>query len=432
MHTADVPAVYRRFADVVNARSWTHRVAQMKAAIKHNRFLDAYVRGENEIAFGLDRCGELIERYGSLPDDAATNRALYPAISFAAQSLSMMDLAGPFEAERLRKRVAGALRNPNDMRALRLELTVATHFARRGHRLQWPEMTGGGTFDLLVPDMGNDGVEVECKSVSDDKGRNIHRREALEFHHLVVGELAHIRKTLKVGLSVVLTVPSGLPTRHADRQALAKRIRQQITIGLGARLEDGSDIRIAEFDLRRVGSVANDRRAEVVRGVIQDLTGTQNREGLLMSTDAGGAIAFVVQSAVEDDFMDATFKTLSDAAKRQLSGKRAALLVAGFDGIDGEQLTSIAEQDRDANQRPTALAVKVSRFLAADHRDHTVGVGFLSRGALRPVTDGVVDSGGVAYYFPKRESPFWHDDLGGLFEWRAVTNAGIQTGGLAA
>jgi len=34
----------------------------------------------------------------------------------------------------------------NDMRALRLELSVATHFARRGHRLQWPEMVVGGTF----------------------------------------------------------------------------------------------------------------------------------------------------------------------------------------------------------------------------------------------------------------------------------------------
>jgi len=344
----------------------------------------------------------------------------------------MMALAGPVESERLRKRVAGALQNPNDMRALRLELTVATHFVRRGRRLRWPEMTGEGTFDLLVPDMANDGVEVECKSVSDDKGRNIHRREALEFQHLMVGELAHIRKTLRIGLSVVLTLPAGLPTRHADRQALAKRVRQQITIGQSARLEDGSDIRIAEFDLTRLGNVARDRRAEVVRTVIQDLTGTQNREGVLMSAGAGGAVAFVVQSAVEDDFMDATFKTLSDAAKRQLSGKRPALLIAGFDGIDGEQLASITEQDRDANQRPTALAIKVSRFLAADHRDHVVGVGFLSRGALRPITDGVVDSGGVAYYFPKRESPFWHDDLGGLFEWRNAPNAVLQTEGLAA
>lgn len=128
IHTVDIPAMYQRFSDVVGARSWTHRVAQMKAEIKHNHFLDAYLNRENEIAFGLDRCGVLIKRYGGLPDDVVANRELYPAISFAAQSLSMMDLATPVESERLRKRVAGALQNPNDMRALRLELTVATHF----------------------------------------------------------------------------------------------------------------------------------------------------------------------------------------------------------------------------------------------------------------------------------------------------------------
>lgn len=420
IHAADIPAVYQRFADVVGARNWTHRVAQMKAAIKHNRFLEAYLYSENEIAFGLDRCGDLMKRYGGLLDDAVANNTLYPAISFAAQSLSMMDRATPVEAEHLRKRVAGALQNPNDMRALRLELAVATHFARRGHRLQWPEMVGGGTFDLLVTDLGDDGVEVECKSVSDDKGRNIHRREALEFHHLMVGELAHIRKTLKIGLSIVLTVPARLPTRHAERQWLAKRVRQQIAAGHGAQLENGSDIRITEFNLARLGSIAKDRRVEVVRRVIEDVTGTQNREGMLMGTDAGGALAFVVQSAIEDDFMDATFKKLSDAAKRQLSGTRPAILIAGFDGLDAEQLMSIAQQDRDANQPPTALAIKVSRFLAVDYRNHVVGIGFLSRGALRPVTDSAVASGGMAYYFPKRASPFWHDDLGGLFDWRKV------------
>lgn len=94
-------------------------------------------------------------------------------------------------------------------------------------------------------------------------------------------------------------------------------------------------------------------------------------------------------------------------------------MIAGFDGLDGEQLLSIAEQDNDPQQEPTALAIRVSRFLSSDNRDNIVGVGFLSRGALRPVTDSIMDSGGTAYYFPKRESPFWHDDFSGLFTRRS-------------
>jgi hypothetical protein len=415
MRADDIPDILRRFDRVVGSRNWSHRVSQMKAAIKGNRLLDRFLRDENDIAYGLERCGDLLKRYGGLPSAPSEERVMYPAVSFAAQCLSMIDMATPVEAERLRKRVTGAFQNPDAMRALRLELTTATHFARRGHRLVWPEMVGGGTFDLLVADLGASGLEVECKSISSDKGRRIHRREAIDFHHLLYEESAQLRKTLRVGLAVVLTVPRGLPTRHGDRQAFAKRIRQQITLGSSSHFDDDSHLRITEFDLARLPNLAEEKRAEVVRTAIHDVTGTQNRESLVVGTDAGGALAFVVQSQEDDDILEATFKTLSDGAKRQLSGTRSALLVAGFDGLDGEQLLSVAAQDHDANQHPTGLAIKVSKFLSADHRDHVVGVNFLSRSALRPVTDTLVDSGGTAYIFPKRSTPFWHDDFEGLF-----------------
>lgn len=156
-----------------------------------------------------------------------------------------------------------------------------------------------------------------------------------------------------------------------------------------------------------------------VRGTIERVTGTHNREAMLTGNGAGGALAFVVQSAQNDDMMDATFKTLSDASRRQLTGTRPAILIAGFDGLDGSQLRAIADQDNDPQLPPTALALKVGKFLSADHRDHVIGVGCLSRSALLPVADGVVDSGGTAYYFPKRDSPFWRNELSGLFTWRA-------------
>jgi DNA-directed RNA polymerase subunit alpha len=60
---------------------------------------------------------------------------------------------------------AGDILAPHDVELINPEHVIA-------------HLVGGGTFDLLVTDIGSDGVEVECKSVSDDKGRNIHRREA--------------------------------------------------------------------------------------------------------------------------------------------------------------------------------------------------------------------------------------------------------------
>lgn len=420
LNVADIPAIHRRFAERIGARAWTHRVHQIKDEMKGNSFLTEYLYAENDIAFALDRCGKMIAKYGRLPDTPEATRLLYSGISLAAQTLSMMEIATSLEAERLRKRVQGAFANPDDMRAYRLELTIATHFTRRGWSVAWPEMLRSGeTFDVLTTSPIGKELEVECKSVSGDKGRNIHRRDALAFHQLVKKELAPIRKALKAGLAVVLTVPKKLPTRVADRQELAKRIRQQIHLGSGARLDDDSDIRISEFDPNVVARLAAAGDAGDLRSAIEAVTGTQNREGMVVGTDKGGAIAFVVQSAIDDSFMDATFKTLGDAAKRQFTGRRAGLLIAGFEGLEGEQLISIAGQDHDPQQRPTALAIGVSRFLSSESRDHVVGVGFLSWGSLCRAAPELVDSGGAAYYFKRLESSMWNDEFDKLFSWRS-------------
>ena len=182
-------------------------------------------------------------------------------------------------------------------------------------------------------------------------------------------------KGLGTGLSAVLTVLARLPSQHADRVALARQCGSAIFTGGGVALPDGSSVRITEFDIARLGDIPSSSRPSEMKAV---------------------------------------FDNLSDSAKRQLSGIRGGRFLVGFHGIDGGQLLSVAGQDQDAAQSPTALRLAVSRFLASSGRDLVFGVGFLSESALNPVQNGLVESGGTAYYFPKRESPLWSEDFGGL------------------
>ena len=107
--------------------------------------------------------------------------------------------------------------------------------------------------------------------------------------------------------------------------------------------------------------------------------------------------------------------TLSNSATKQLSKRRAGLFLVGFHGIEADSLVAVAQQDLDPNQPPTALRRHVSDFLSGQGRDHVVGVGFISKTGLQPAHAGHVTSGGSAYVFPKKESPFWHADFAGLF-----------------
>lgn len=419
MHTVGFPMTYRRFAELIGESHWRHHVGQMNAAIQGNPYSADHVRETHSVAFALDRYGDLLQQHGQVPVGLAESRLLYPALAFASQVLSMVESSSPIEGERMVKRVRNAIENPDAMQGVSLEMGVATHFARRGHTLQWPEMLGVGTFDLLVTDLGASGLEVECKAITINKGRKIHRDDALALHALLIPQLDTIRQSMVTGLAVVLTIPSRLPSHVDERAALARSIVQQVYAAKSARLADGSDLRISEFSLSRMDPrVATDEALR--RAFMEDVSGTKNREGVLLGGGGGGAIVFVVKSANDDQMLDKTFETLKDAAKRQLTRKRPGIVIAGFESVTSQQLISIAEQDNDPKQPPSGLMRHIQPFLGSANRTHVVGVGFLSCSDLAPEQKGIVDSGGAAYFFPNRTSPLWSDDLSGLFDCRTA------------
>lgn len=297
------------------------------------------------------------------------------------------------------------------MHGLRLELQAATHFSRRGQRVAWHRVNCGGSFDLLIEDLGTSGLEVECKSISENKGRRIHRRDALEFWGELWKDVVSVARNLHSGLAVVLTVPYRLPVDAGERAVLAGEVVARIVAGSGATLGGGAEVRIEAFDPAKI-EAAKDKGREDLREAIDAATGTANREAAVYGTPAGGMLAFVMQSAVEDDVLDQVFATLDDSAARQFTRKRGALFWVALQGIDADQLLSVHQQDSDPGEQPTALKLGVSSFLS-HAPDHIVGVVFSSRSGLFPVVDGGTDSGGLTNFFLKEESPLWHASFRG-------------------
>lgn len=421
LHTQDIPGVYGRFAQLVGEEHWTKRLRAIEDEIRGNTLLRGLLHQENAIAYQLERLKELHGRSGGNFVQAHEEHAHYPAASLAAQVLSVVDASEPQVGKRLIRRVHGAFKNPAEMRAMRVELMAATHFLRAGRKVSWPEMTeapatGAGTFDLLIDDIGPNGLEVECKSISDQKGRRITRRQALDFYGQVLKRHWARLKYLRTGVLAVITVPSDLPKDGKERKALADVVVQRLLhCALGEYREQGAHLRVAELDTRLVAQAAGATSRRRAREIFDEVTGTRNREAFAVGTPAGGAVMLVVQSEQDDDLMDSVFATLRDSAGRQFSQQRAAIFVVGFDGLDAAQLLDIARQDQDPGARPTALRVRASDFLDSASRDHLVGLTFFSASNLRTAQPGLVDSGGTAYHFPKPNSRFWAEAYRGMF-----------------
>lgn len=413
--TAEVPGVYRRLASAIGVEHWQGAVARQEEAIRSNHFLGDYLRSEYAIALQLDRLRKLVAGFGTVPHEVCNDPSIFPSLSFAAQVLGVLNICSAKQAKAFVKRVRNAFRDSGNMHGLRLELQATTHFACRGLRVAWHRMNNGGTFDLLIEDLGPSGLEVECKSISEDKGRKIPRRDALEFWGELWRDVAGIAQNLRSGLAVVLTVPYRLPEDAGERVALAREVVARMVAGSGATLGGGAEIRIEPFDPAKI-EAAKDRGGEELRKAIDAATGTANREAAVYGTPAGGMLAFVMQSAVEDDVLDQVFATLDDSAARQFTRKRGALFWVALQGMDADQLLSVHEQDSDQAEQPTPLRREVSSFLSCAP-GHIVGVVFSSRSAV----DGSTVSGGATNFFLKEESPLWHASFRGPLRAAGMT-----------
>lgn len=411
--------MYRRLASAIGAGHWQGAVARQEEAIRANHFLGDYLRSEYAIAYQLDHLRILVARFGTVPHEACNDPSIFPSLAFAAQVLAVLERSTVKQAKAFVKRVRTAFSSSENMHGLRLELQAATHFARRGQRVVWHRLNNGGSFDLLIEDLGPSGLEVECKSISANKGRRIHRRDALEFWGELWRDVAGVAQNLRSGLAVVLTVQYRLPEDAEERVALAREVVARIMAGSGATLGGGAEVRIEPFDPDKI-KAAKDRGTVELREAIDAATGTANREAAVYGTPTGGMLVFVMQSAVEDDVLDQVFATLDDSAVRQFTRKRGALFWVALQGIDADQLLSVHEQDRDSGEQPTALRLGVSNFL---HRapDHIVGVVFSSRSGFFPSIDGRTDSGGTTNFFLKEESPLWHASFRGPLRAAGMT-----------
>lgn len=416
IHDFEIDELFRRFRCSIGESNWRQRVKKLEEEIRGNKFLRHHLHQANDIAYQFCHCSEMERRYGGLPVGQFDLSPVYPALTFASHCLSTLARMDATSRTRAIGRIQGAFRNPEDMRALQLEFTVGLHFAKRSHRLAWPELEiGGDTYDLLVEDLGPTGLEIECKAVSEEKGRRISTRHALEFWNLMHRDLMAATCGLYGGLSIIITLPDKLPTSYAERKELAKQVARTILSGR-SQVYPQATISIQDFDAQLLSGIDLNNTGSDTRELIESITGTKNRQAMITGLRSGGAVICTIQSSLDSSLFDAIQTTAKRAATKQLTGTRPGIILLEFAGMTPESMVSLAEFDNNPENAPTSLRRWASDFLSnCTDRDHIVGIGFLSRGAMTRPNSNSVSNSSSAYVFPRPESSQWDDAFSGLF-----------------
>lgn len=402
IHQADFPARFNEFEQCVGAAAWKRTVQKVSAEIKGARFLGGYLRHLHRFAFALWRISEFRHKFGHLGFPVGGDVEIYEACVLVTQFSDIRRHVTKAEGLALARRIAGGLKNPNDLRALQFELQLATHFAKRGYDIAFPESRGEGTFDILATRAGKQ-VEIECKSVSGNKGRQVHRRAALEIHHLIKREFSPLLKTLNTGLLLRIVFDKRAPNAYSDHVQLVNAVKSVVLSGK-TRAFSGYEIRLCDFKL--AGTPFENGRHE--EGAVHEFLrshGIVNRETIILGRRGINVIAVSLESRVSDRLLAETFDVVSDAAKRQLTGQRAGIVCVKFEELTADQIGELGVERGD----PTALRIRASKFLSSASAKNVSVLSFFADGELTTMANGGISRGGRTYSFANDANSFAAD-----------------------
>jgi hypothetical protein len=392
----DFPQIYQDLVAHFPDKPWLRRVKGLKYQVKANPMSREWLWLVNQVAYGLAE----FDARGTDPVDFRSWEAVKHAMVFAAQVLAIVKVESADRARKLISRVDGALRNPDDMRGIMFELSLATGLYRKGCSIEWMEEDQGpgtDTFDMLVDVPGVGLVEFECKSFSVDKGEAIPVERALDFINrlmpLVEQEFPFPPNRL---FAVSIMLEDTIPTGAAEQTILANLVGQ--AIGRADKILDG----IGRIDMQCVelGGHAFELGEEALIDLTNEALGIQPAHQVIKVLPGGSFLAVRVWSVVPSTLDKRMKDVAKKAIRRQMSGSRPGCLAMRVERHTGDGLTAIAD-----DQKNNLAVVATSLMKNAEHA-HLAGVVYVSAPTMTRLSDSTVTGQSTVYAFDNQVGAF--------------------------
>ena len=233
----------------------------------------------------------------------------------------------------LEGRIRDALKSDTGFSPLYLEMDVARNLLETGHEIEFPDIEGDAQCDLRFSNGRIEG-EVECKSLSTDAGRKIHRKDFYRFIDSIGGVIE--KRTLEGADEViVITLKDRLPSNNESQEELITTTEKAI-LETTCNEVRGSFFKIikekfsSQFEISDMGTQ---------RGFYNAITKVYGKDCHVSGAITPDATCLIVlRSYREDDHSAPQLKAIKKAAS-QLSGYCPGFIALQFDDIEPSDLT---------------------------------------------------------------------------------------------
>ena len=377
---AALPAILRYMASIVGWSAWRQRAESLKGELSGSPYWEEYLRERHGLELAFSDAHKHLRTTGRIrwPPQTDDEYRLYSFLAGAVGIHSHLSADG-------QARFKGALRNGLDsefgLGPLSFEVKTAVHLVSRGFDVEFHDLEDGGGYDFLAVS-GANRIEVECKHLSADVGRQIHRREFHALGGVLKPVIERALQESREGLFVRVTLPGRLSGNKVEQQAITSRISTVLRGEIDVVDDHICAAKLQSFVLEN-SPFKQDYSKEIAmediqRFLLEDF-GIENRNVFLHWHPGRAAILVSIESKGPDRVLRRIFKSLKDDAKKQFSGRFPAVLCLHLADLTEAELLELADVDQTGT--PTGLARMASALLQS--RPHLFSVAIMTDGNVQ-------------------------------------------------
>lgn len=208
-----------RFLNLIGRERWFKRCDQLDVDQRRTPFGWKIVADFHWLEMAIGFQADVLAKDGRLSSELADGRIL-AALNFAASTVEVHAKLSQRGRQVLEGRLRDSLKAKTGFAPLYLEIDLAQRLMDGGYDVEFTDIEGRAQFDLLFS-RGSFVGEVECKSLSADAGRQIHRKDFYRFMEAITPALAEHAK-LKQQEVLVVSLDARLSPNTADQKRLAQ------------------------------------------------------------------------------------------------------------------------------------------------------------------------------------------------------------------
>jgi hypothetical protein len=334
---------------------WKRRAVQLAQEACQSPSIWRIVHHYHWLEMSLSEQIIMLETYGNLESRTVSLEA-FAALQFAQMVVEVHKCLSSSGKLVLAGRIRDALKAENGFASLYLELDMARRLIDAGFELEFSDLEAMARYDLRFWNH-RVGGEIECKSLSADAGRKIHRKD---FYRFMDAVSPHMAKRVEASANEVLllTLDNRLPADTESQLQLRSATQRLLEDATLTHIQEGFFEIEREPLSKRLAGVSFQDVNEFYKACRSAYGDSCHVSGILTPN---ACCLVIMRSKREDDHS----KPIQDALKKaatQLSKTRPGFIAVQFDDIDQTDLLSV-----DLRRRTGLISYYLFHACAADH-----------------------------------------------------------------